>query len=155
MFFTEQFQCYLYLFLFGLLKPCLFCGNFWLIFYNFFNFYHKERFISLVNVKQYKLKTILYLTLLGIADGVGGWIKRGIDPSIFSRKLMSACKEFVKSESFSPQYPTQVLAVGYRNVLNDRSNPIGKFLLVILLLRFMLLLLSGCVFNSSGLCKMF
>lgn len=34
---------------------------------------------------------------LGVADGVGGWRRYGIDPSEFSSRLMKICFELVKS----------------------------------------------------------
>lgn len=38
------------------------------------------------------------LTVLAVADGVGGWRKRGVDPSLFSNQLMASLQSAVKSD---------------------------------------------------------
>jgi len=65
--------------------------------------------------------------VIGVADGVGGWIERGVDPSVFPLALMSACKAFVDSDHFTPNDAVALLAAGYSNVKNDKNNPVGKF----------------------------
>jgi hypothetical protein len=37
------------------------------------------------------------LGAIGIADGVGGWAAKGIDPSLYPRALMSACEEVLRA----------------------------------------------------------
>jgi len=40
--------------------------------------------------------------VLGVADGVGGWASRGVDPGIYSRQLMNFAAEEVRSGSLDP-----------------------------------------------------
>lgn len=64
--------------------------------------------------------------VLGVADGVGGWRAYGIDPSQFSKKLMEACKMLVKSGRFLTNRPGELLASGYRELIEDKSPLVGS-----------------------------
>ncbi len=39
-------------------------------------------------------------TALGVADGVGGWILRGIDPGLYARMLMAKASEVRRNVTF-------------------------------------------------------
>jgi len=59
--------------------------------------------------------------VLGIADGVGGWRSHGIDPSQFSMSLMEACKQLVKSGRFVTSRPGELLASGFKELVENKS----------------------------------
>jgi len=61
----------------------------------------------------------------GVADGVGGWRKYGIDPSEFSRRLMKICSELVLKGEFEPSSPQDLIARAFR-VLSLPPRPIGS-----------------------------
>ncbi|KAI6215064.1 Myotubularin-related and Zinc finger domain containing protein [Aphelenchoides besseyi] len=46
----------------------------------------------------------------GVADGVGGWRKYGVDPSQFSSHLMNHCSDIVRSGDFQPNRPDLIIA---------------------------------------------
>ncbi|KAK6014815.1 hypothetical protein OSTOST_19793 [Ostertagia ostertagi] len=52
--------------------------------------------------------------VVGVADGVGGWRKYGIDPSEFSRKLMRECEKRVSSGDFDPRSPEALLEKAFK-----------------------------------------
>ena len=81
---------------------------------------------------------------LGIADGVGGWVEEGIDPSLFSQSLMYHAHRYAKlSWAGEPEIdPTQeyeereqvegweltprtCLQLAFDSVLRDRLVPAG------------------------------
>ncbi|XP_076801420.1 protein phosphatase PTC7 homolog [Clavelina lepadiformis] len=64
--------------------------------------------------------------VLGVADGVGGWRNYGIDPSQFSKKLMEACEMLVKTGRFVPNQPSELLASGYKELLEDKAPLAGS-----------------------------
>jgi len=66
------------------------------------------------------------VVIIGVADGVGGWRHYGIDPSLFSKKLMDACEMLVKSDRFVPNRPVELLASGYQELLEDKKPLVGK-----------------------------
>uniref|UniRef100_A0A8R1E8N9 Protein phosphatase n=1 Tax=Caenorhabditis japonica TaxID=281687 RepID=A0A8R1E8N9_CAEJA len=45
--------------------------------------------------------------VVGVADGVGGWRKYGIDPSAFSRRLMKECEKRVEDGELTHNDPTR------------------------------------------------
>ncbi|KAF7639756.1 Protein phosphatase [Meloidogyne graminicola] len=63
----------------------------------------------------------------GIADGVGGWKRHGIDPSQFSSQLMSNCAEIVRSGDFEHSRPDLIIKQAYNKLkmLNNKK-PIGS-----------------------------
>ncbi len=42
------------------------------------------------------------VSVLGVADGVGGWRQYGVDPGQFSKQLMYNCDRLVRAGYFSP-----------------------------------------------------
>lgn len=63
---------------------------------------------------------------LGVADGVGGWRKYGIDPSEFSRKLMRECEKRVSSGDFDPKNPETLLEKAFKATA-EAPRPVGEF----------------------------
>lgn len=61
----------------------------------------------------------------GVADGVGGWQKYGIDPSEVSTRLMRNCAEIVKAGDFEPSRPDLIIAKAY-NSLKTSPRPVGS-----------------------------
>ncbi|GMT19149.1 hypothetical protein PFISCL1PPCAC_10446 [Pristionchus fissidentatus] len=61
----------------------------------------------------------------GVADGVGGWRKYGIDPSQFSTKLMKECEKRVQSGSFDPKRPEEIIAKAFK-ATSSPPRPIGS-----------------------------
>ncbi|KAH7731628.1 5-azacytidine resistance protein azr1 [Aphelenchoides avenae] len=60
-----------------------------------------------------------YNAIAGVADGVGGWRKYGIDPSEFSGKLMKNCAEIVQAGDFEPARPDLIIAKAFKNLSNS------------------------------------
>ena len=62
-------------------------------------------------------------TAFAIADGVGGWTDRGIDPADFSHGLCaymaSVAQSWTPSDASQRLTPKQLLAQGYRRLIND------------------------------------
>lgn len=54
----------------------------------------------------------------GVADGVGGWIELGIDPSLYSKALMQFCKE--KLEYDENASLSQVLDYAYEETIEEQ-----------------------------------
>lgn len=63
--------------------------------------------------------------IVGVADGVGGWRRYGVDPSEFSSRLMKICFELVKTGDFEPKRPDQLLACAYE-ALSKPPRPVGS-----------------------------
>jgi hypothetical protein len=65
---------------------------------------------------------------LGVADGVGGWREHGIDPSLFSRSLMEACKSLIDNKliDLNPLTLKELLSKGYKQLLEDKQCIIGS-----------------------------
>ena len=49
----------------------------------------------------------------GIADGVGSWIERNIDPGLYSKMLMEKSKEAAMSTPVSEDVARQILVKGH------------------------------------------
>ena len=62
--------------------------------------------------------------ILGVADGVGGWRKYGIDPSEFSSRLMKHCADIVKSGDFEPTRPDLIIGKAF-TALAEAPRPVG------------------------------
>lgn len=72
----------------------------------------------------------------GIADGVGGWVQYGVDPSLISRKLMQFAQLYVlkqqekgninddNNNGKSTNYALNVLQYAYENVTNTELSKI-------------------------------
>lgn len=63
--------------------------------------------------------------VVGVADGVGGWRKYGIDPSAFSRRLMKECEKRVQKGDFDPQKPESLLDYAFR-ASAEAPRPVGS-----------------------------
>jgi protein phosphatase PTC7 len=62
----------------------------------------------------------------GIADGVGGWRRHGIDPSQFAAHLMSNCAEIVHSGDFEHSRPDLIIESAYNKLeMLNNQKPIG------------------------------
>lgn len=64
-------------------------------------------------------------TVLGIADGVGGWEDSGVDPSHFSQAFMYYCDAFVREAKALP-LPVSIMEAGYRGVTHEDGVLAGK-----------------------------
>ena len=65
-------------------------------------------------------------TILGVADGVGGWRAYGVDPGLFSLNLMQNCERLVKAGYFKSDQPSQLLASGFREMQESKRPIIGS-----------------------------
>ena len=73
------------------------------------------------------LNTFLELvSITGVADGVGGWRAYGVDPSLFSRKLMETCETLVRTGKFVPTNPVDLLAAGFEEMAENKAPLQGK-----------------------------
>ncbi|XP_014675262.1 PREDICTED: protein phosphatase PTC7 homolog [Priapulus caudatus] len=72
--------------------------------------------------------------VLGVADGVGGWHNYGVDPSQFSSYLMSTCERLVEQGTFSPQFPVEIIATSYQELLENKVPIIGSSTVCIVVL---------------------
>lgn len=70
--------------------------------------------------------TLVFCSLLGVADGVGGWRDYGVDPSQFSGTLMRTCERLVKEGRFVPSNPVGILTAGYCELLQNKVPLLGK-----------------------------
>ncbi|CAD5213351.1 unnamed protein product [Bursaphelenchus okinawaensis] len=61
----------------------------------------------------------------GVADGVGGWRKYGIDPSEFSSNLMKHCEKIVEAGEFKPDRPDLIISKAFER-LAVSPRPIGS-----------------------------
>lgn len=71
---------------------------------------------------------------IGVADGVGGWRSRGVDPSEFSNALMQHAKAFTDSQ-FDKQEdknngpaldPQRIIAVAHKRVIDEHKVKAGS-----------------------------
>lgn len=67
----------------------------------------------------------------GVADGVGGWRRYGIDPGEFSSFLMRTCDRLVTSGRFCSTEPASLLARSYYELLENKQPILGKCSLII------------------------
>lgn len=65
-------------------------------------------------------------SLLGVADGVGGWRAYGIDPGEFSMHLMKTCERLIKLGRFTPSNPSELLARSYYELLHHKKSILGR-----------------------------
>lgn len=67
-------------------------------------------------------------TVVGVADGVGGWNENGVDPGEISRSLMRSASAFVRQSAESDVEVTtqRVLAHAYAQALADESVEAGS-----------------------------
>eukprot|EP01111_Echinosteliopsis_oligospora_P002447 TRINITY_DN1363_c0_g1_i2.p1 TRINITY_DN1363_c0_g1~~TRINITY_DN1363_c0_g1_i2.p1 ORF type:complete len:378 (-),score=117.18 TRINITY_DN1363_c0_g1_i2:13-1095(-) len=60
-------------------------------------------------------------TVLGVADGVGGWAKHGVDPGIYSKALMEGAKLSADSDP-SNKDPLVFMRAGYEKANENRGS---------------------------------
>jgi serine/threonine protein phosphatase PrpC len=82
--------------------------------------------------------------VFGIADGVGGWNKSGVDPSLFAWDLMNSCKEASQYLNDWPD-PKTVLIDGYDTVVRKKEVKAGSSTACILTLD----KISGIVYSTN------
>lgn len=68
-----------------------------------------------------------YMVYLGVADGVGGWTEKGVDPSFFSKYLMESCCRVSERESVELHDPVKVLIRALKEVARFHSKCYGGF----------------------------
>lgn len=66
---------------------------------------------------------IINFLWLGVADGVGGWRRYGIDSSLFSTALMESCKRFVLEGGLETPSPINVIKAGFQE-LTEHKEPL-------------------------------
>lgn len=64
----------------------------------------------------------------GVADGVGGWKREGIDSSHFSAALMSSCANVVNEQRVDLDRPVDILTRAMRETVWLNSRIYGKFI---------------------------
>jgi protein phosphatase PTC7 len=69
---------------------------------------------------------------IGVADGVGGWRRYGIDPGEFSAFLMRTCERLVSGGRFITTEPAGLLARSYYELLESKQPILGANCLIIL-----------------------
>ncbi|KAG8267228.1 Protein phosphatase PTC7 [Homalodisca vitripennis] len=62
----------------------------------------------------------------GVADGVGGWRRYGIDPGEFSSFLMRTCDRLVTTGRFCNTEPASLLARSYYELLENKQPILGS-----------------------------
>lgn len=64
----------------------------------------------------------------GVADGVGSWHERGIDPSLFSSSLMNACKSLIDNKllDLNPLTLKELLSKAYKQLLENKQCILGR-----------------------------
>jgi protein phosphatase PTC7 len=62
--------------------------------------------------------------VVGVADGVGGWRKQGIDPSHFANKMMEYCKDLVQKEKM--QEPLSLMQTAYKRIVHGEEPILGS-----------------------------
>lgn len=88
--------------------------------------------------------------VLGVADGVGGWRAYGVDPSMFSRKLMETCETLVKMGKFVPSDPVDLLAMGFQEMSENKVNLVGSSTACIVMLDRLKKTLHAANLGDSG-----
>lgn len=63
--------------------------------------------------------------VIGVADGVGGWSKQGVDPSLFANSLMENAKLFAETHRKELD-PEVILDAAYRKVVHDKKIKAGS-----------------------------
>ncbi|XP_046681140.1 protein phosphatase PTC7 homolog [Homalodisca vitripennis] len=64
--------------------------------------------------------------VFGVADGVGGWRRYGIDPGEFSSFLMRTCDRLVTTGRFCNTEPASLLARSYYELLENKQPILGS-----------------------------
>jgi len=82
--------------------------------------------------------------VFGIADGVGGWNKSGVDPSLFAWDLMNSCKDVTEDLDDWPD-PKTILIDGYDMVVRKKEVKAGSSTACILTLD----KISGIIYSTN------
>lgn len=72
--------------------------------------------------------------VIGVADGVGGWSRYGIDAGEFSSFLMRTCERLVQNNNFNPQLPVTLLSSSYHELLDHKKPILGSSTACVLIL---------------------
>lgn len=72
--------------------------------------------------------------VIGVADGVGGWTRYGIDAGEFSSFLMRTCERLVQSSNFNPHQPVKLLSSSYHELLDHKKPILGSSTACVLIL---------------------
>jgi protein phosphatase PTC7 len=83
-------------------------------------------FVSTVKLQDEKGEKERDVTYVGVADGVGSWREYGVDPRLFSHKLMEECANILQEASAKPGgggdkfrrmiAPSEIMAQAYERV---------------------------------------
>lgn len=77
----------------------------------------------------------LFLTLLAVADGVGGWRDYGVDPSDFSYSLLRSIERITSvNNPCNFRNPVDLLSAAFYELLHSKRPITGKFLINFMLL---------------------
>lgn len=63
------------------------------------------------------------VSLVGVADGVGGWNEANVNPARFSRGLMDECVRLAKAGNVSR--PSEFIKAAYEAIIHPTSNCYG------------------------------
>lgn len=84
-------------------------------------------------------KQILKPNYLGVADGVGGWRSKGIDPSIFSGNLVKYATinsinmlDDSNQENEAAIHPEDIMALAYKDIVSKAPDSYGILLSVMI-----------------------
>ncbi|RWW28116.1 hypothetical protein GW17_00007432 [Ensete ventricosum] len=84
--------------------------------------------------------------VVGVADGVGGWAKLGIDAGVYARELMSHAEQAVRASPEGFVDPFQVLATAHA-----RTNALGASTACIMALKDQVFYSSSCMQSNAAL----
>jgi len=65
-------------------------------------------------------------SVIGIADGVGGWRRYDVDPSKFTRSLMMNCERLARSTTTDILSPVGLLQRAYEQMMQMKSPLLGS-----------------------------
>jgi len=88
--------------------------------------------------------------VIGVADGVGGWRAYGVDPGLFSVKLMKSCERLVTAGYFSRDQPAKLLAQAFREIKENKQQIIGSSTACLMMLSHVDLKLYTANIGDSG-----
>lgn len=84
----------------------------------------------------------MIFSLIGVADGVGGWRHYGIDPGEFSSFLMTTCERLVSLGKIKPNEPNKLLAQSYYELLENKQPILGRTIFILYLFIISCLIIS-------------
>ncbi|XP_067952009.1 protein phosphatase PTC7 homolog [Watersipora subatra] len=65
-------------------------------------------------------------TIMGVADGVGGWREYGVDPSQVPRTIMASCSRLVEVGRFKSNDPSKLLEEAYEESAMHKNAAMGS-----------------------------